>query len=407
MTWTDFIHMFDDKYFPHSVRNAKDREFLSFKQDNLSITEYEIEYSRLPMIIPHLVDTEEKNRRRFVYGLKAVYQRHIVGNPMIDTYVRAVECARELKQDFLSHKRDEEYLKKESKVDRASKYSSSQHGSGKNQQTQNFTQQGGQPGKKRKGHWNQGNRGQKDGGNERAVVSVEDRHEQPNTGVANRNVQPRGQGQLFVVQPRETENATLGGTFFILSEPVSIFFDAGATHSLAYAKLVGMINLFVVVCDFPLCVATPTSSMVELRKRVDACPITIGDIENLADLYVLEMVPCDVILGMDWLSSNFVQLDCAERTITFAKTGQSKVVVQTISRNLFVEAFLSHIEGEVVDNESLQIASMPVVSDFTDLFREVPGLPPNRQVEFCIELQLGTRPIARAPYRMAPRKCRN
>lgn len=173
MIWTGFIRMFDDKYFPQSIRNAKEREFLSFKQGTLSVTEYEIEYSRLSMFVPHLVDTEEKNRRRFVHGLNVVYQRHIVANHMIDTYVRAFECARELEQDFLAHKRDEEYLKKENKVDRASKASSSQHGSGKNQQSQNITQQGGQPGKKRKGHWNQGNHGQKDGGTKRAVVSAE------------------------------------------------------------------------------------------------------------------------------------------------------------------------------------------------------------------------------------------
>ncbi|XP_026420138.1 uncharacterized protein LOC113316132 [Papaver somniferum] len=220
----------------------------------------------------------------------------------------------ELEQDFLAHKRDEEYLKKESKVDRASKASSSQHGGGK----------------KRKGHLNQGNRGQKDGGNERAVVSAEgevvgakpinfygfcynyrerghkasectkekvqttDIREQPNTGVANCNVHLRGQGQLFAVQPPETENATLGGTFFILGETVSILFDTGATHSFIFAKLVHVVNISMKVCDFPSCVATHTSSMVELSNKVDACPIMIGYVEHLADLYVLEMVPYDV-----------------------------------------------------------------------------------------------------------------
>ncbi|XP_026421567.1 uncharacterized protein LOC113317628 [Papaver somniferum] len=173
MTWTNFIRMFDDKYFPQSIRNAKEKEFLSFKQGTLSVTEYEIEYSRLSMFVPHLVDTEEKNRRRFVYGLNVVYQRHIVANHMIDTYVRAVECAREFEKYFLAHKRDEEYLKKDNKVDRASKVSSGQHGSGKNQQTQNVTQKGDQPWKKRKGYWNQGNRDQKNSGNDGAVVPAE------------------------------------------------------------------------------------------------------------------------------------------------------------------------------------------------------------------------------------------
>ncbi|KAL4014562.1 hypothetical protein IC575_026769 [Cucumis melo] len=45
----------------------------------------------------------------------------------------------------------------------------------------------------------------------------------------------------------------------------------------------------------------------------------------------------------------------------------------------------------------------PVVRDYPDVFpEELPGLPPHREVEFAIELEPGTIPISRAPYRMAP-----
>jgi hypothetical protein len=33
---------------------------------------------------------------------------------------------------------------------------------------------------------------------------------------------------------------------------------------------------------------------------------------------------------------------------------------------------------------------------------ELPGMPPEGAIEFKIELQLGTAPIAKAPYRMTP-----
>ena len=33
-------------------------------------------------------------------------------------------------------------------------------------------------------------------------------------------------------------------------------------------------------------------------------------------------------------------------------------------------------------------------------------MPPVREIEFCIELQPGTVPISRAPYRMAPAELR-
>ncbi|KAL4016773.1 hypothetical protein IC575_024430 [Cucumis melo] len=43
----------------------------------------------------------------------------------------------------------------------------------------------------------------------------------------------------------------------------------------------------------------------------------------------------------------------------------------------------------------------PVVTIRT-FSEELPGLPPHREVEFAIELEPGTVPISRAPYRMAP-----
>jgi len=41
-----------------------------------------------------------------------------------------------------------------------------------------------------------------------------------------------------------------------------------------------------------------------------------------------------------------------------------------------------------------------VVQNFPEVFQEVPGLPPEREIEFAIELLPQTAPISKAPYRM-------
>jgi hypothetical protein len=52
---------------------------------------------------------------------------------------------------------------------------------------------------------------------------------------------------------------------------------------------------------------------------------------------------------------------------------------------------------------SSDLTSIPVVREFLDVFpKYLPGLPPDRDVEFTIELEPGTAPISRRPYRMAP-----
>ncbi len=50
-----------------------------------------------------------------------------------------------------------------------------------------------------------------------------------------------------------------------------------------------------------------------------------------------------------------------------------------------------------------QLADIPIVRDYPDVFpEELPGIPPERDVEFNIDLVPGTTPISKASYRMAP-----
>jgi hypothetical protein len=52
---------------------------------------------------------------------------------------------------------------------------------------------------------------------------------------------------------------------------------------------------------------------------------------------------------------------------------------------------------------NLATESISVVEEFMDVFlEELPGMPPEREVEFYIDLIPGTTPIAKRPYRMAP-----
>lgn len=48
------------------------------------------------------------------------------------------------------------------------------------------------------------------------------------------------------------------------------------------------------------------------------------------------------------------------------------------------------------------VSSIPLVREFEDVFPEdLHGLPLNREVDFRIDLEPGTTPISKAPYRMA------
>ena len=54
---------------------------------------------------------------------------------------------------------------------------------------------------------------------------------------------------------------------------------------------------------------------------------------------------------------------------------------------------------------SPDLASILVVCEFPDVFpKDLHGLPPDRDVEFTIELEPSTGPISQRPYRMASKE---
>ncbi|XP_022861777.1 uncharacterized protein LOC111382134 [Olea europaea var. sylvestris] len=58
-----------DKYFPQSLRDFKESEFLRLKHGNMSLIDYERKFDQLSRYALHLVDTKIKKTRRFEQGL--------------------------------------------------------------------------------------------------------------------------------------------------------------------------------------------------------------------------------------------------------------------------------------------------------------------------------------------------
>ncbi|WMV09825.1 hypothetical protein MTR67_003210 [Solanum verrucosum] len=60
-----------------------------------------------------------------------------------------------------------------------------------------------------------------------------------------------------------------------------------------------------------------------------------------------------------------------------------------------------------VEIEAPSIESIPVVSEFSEVFpNDLSSMPPDRYIDFCTDLEPGTRPISILPYRMAPAELR-
>ena len=68
-------------------------------------------------------------------------------------------------------------------------------------------------------------------------------------------------------------------------------------------------------------------------------------------------------------------------------------------------AFLAHLRDDTSQVPSIE--SVSIVREFLDVFRaDLPGMLLDRDIDFCIDLEPGTRPISIPPYRMAPAELR-
>jgi hypothetical protein len=122
--------------------------------------------------------------------------------------------------------------------------------------------------------------------------------------------------------------------------------------------------------------------------------IEIQGMKFLANLIVLEAVDLDVILGMDWLTTKKGFIDCYNRIVTLTNCHGKTVKFGTRG--------ISKSQEKLNQVDTIELNKVPVVCEYPDVFpEELPGMPPDREIEFVIELAPGTAPIYRKPFRMA------
>ncbi|KAJ9180916.1 hypothetical protein P3X46_009103, partial [Hevea brasiliensis] len=189
--------------------------------------------------------------------------------------------------------------------------------------------------------------------------------------------------RAYAIRAQEEQDApdVIRGAFFLYNTSVHALVDPGSTHSYICINLPVEREILVGESDQDILVTNPLGHSVVVNKVYRGCPLRIQGYEFLADLIELPFHEFNMILGMDWLSlaRRMMRKGC--------------------------EAYLAH----VVDTRQAKpnLSDIPTVRDFPDVFpEELPGLPPEREVEFAIETLPGTAPISIAPYRMAPTELR-
>ena len=225
---------------------------------------------------------------------------------------------------------------------------------------------------------------------------------------------PKVQGCVFAIteQDAKASKSVVTGTILIFSHTAQVLIDPGSTHSFVSCAYMKYAECVPKLLDFELSISTPLGEAMVAKFICKSCVIKIGRNELLADLILLEIQEFDVILGMDWLAAYHANVDCYKKEVVFCIPSQLEFVfhgskeslmpnvISSIHANQLLRKGCKGYLAYVVDNqkERIKIDDIPIVRDFVDVFPEdLPGW----EIEFAIDLVLGTALISMAPYRMA------
>ena len=188
----------------------------------------------------------------------------------------------------------------------------------------------------------------------------------------------------------------LTGIFSIQGYSVKVLFDSGATHSFINGSILGKLGISCCHMKRPFMIATPGGRVAcrDLSLRV---PLELVSKVFPINLINLSLDAIDVILGMNWLEEHNVVLDIAARMVEINSPTRGTSTLYLPSNRCD--------NGYVFAAISPQLDAIPVVCEYPDVFSDdLPGMPPDRVIEFMIELQPGTAPISKRAYRMPPKE---
>jgi hypothetical protein len=201
---------------------------------------------------------------------------------------------------------------------------------------------------------------------------------------------------------------------------VKILFDSGATDSFISPSALEKSGLAAYEHDDFKQVEMASGEKQAVGPSVDNCIVDLGVCTTRLKVYVTALGTYDLIIGMDWLAAHRALVDCFAKRVFCVDDEGRPIEIQGIQRKVSLR-FIStmkvkrclrqgcqlYVVEAVKDRKGPSLDQYPVLSEFQDVFpNELRGLPPERELDFTIELKPGAEPISKTPYRMtAPKLC--
>ncbi|XP_075515814.1 uncharacterized protein LOC142550625 [Primulina tabacum] len=361
----------------------------------MTVAQYEVEFHRLIHYAPHYMEDEVRKRKKFVQGLNLDI-RWATLSTEVASYVSAVNQAL----------RVEEYIKRTQPVRQGEAV--------KEKVPRNNGKKCGYcglPNHEEEKCWRKGGKCLICGSEQHRIQDCPKRT-QKTQPTAKPKIPARAYALLGNKEEKVDPTAVVEGTVTILSSSAKSLFDPGATHSFISKVFVHKLPLLSEQLPYSFEISSPLGTTRITDIIYKNCPLSFQEKEYLADLIELSIKNYDIILGMDWLFRHQAQLNCYTKEVylqtshpIISKANHTMGIVSTAEARAILkdngQGFLAYLINKPKDQ--LKISEISVVQEFPEVFpEEINTLPPQRDVEFSIDLIPGAQPRSKTPYRMAP-----
>ena len=115
--------------------------------------------------------------------------------------------------------------------------------------------------------------------------------------------------------------------------------DPGSTHSYITPRVVENCDFKKVKHRKPWLVQLATGTKRKVSELVDKCPLVMNGLITCVDLNVLLLGSYDDLIGMDWLESHRVKLDCYSKAFECMDEEGNSRIVKGIPKVISVSIF--------------------------------------------------------------------
>ncbi|GJU25284.1 putative reverse transcriptase domain-containing protein [Tanacetum coccineum] len=240
----------------------------------------------------------------------------------------------------------------------------------------------------------------------------------------NRNGTAQGRAYALGGRDASPDSNVITSTFLLNNRYAKILFDTSTDRSFVSSTFSASISITPTTLENHYDVELANGKIIRVNTIIRGCTLNFMNHPFDIDLMPVPLGSFDVIIGMDWLTNYHGVIICNDKIVRvpfgreiliFQGNGNNQreesrlnIISCTKSQEYLskgCDVFLTHITTKEAKDKSegKRLEDVPIVRDFPEVFpKDLPGVPPARQVEFQIDLVPGAAPVARAPYRLAP-----